>query len=168
MPTKNRGKNVAKNKRLTARRILAAERREKAVRLVVEERKTMAEVGRILGISKVAVWKMIHGYVDQINARNVEQTKELRQEQLNRIERLVFVYAGKALDGDEKAGALLVRILERQAKLAGLDAAIILEHQGAGGGPVNFVVDARERLLGMIKALEPPKEPNGNGGTPTG
>lgn len=136
-------------------RVQAAERRARAVELI-KQKKTLQEIADELGVVKSAVWKMIHGYVDQINARAIEQTAELRQEQLDRLEALIEAALPKAVasaaKGDLSQLGNLVRLLERQAKLAGLDAAIVLEHQGASGGPIQ-ISDARTRLLSRVNDI---------------
>lgn len=151
------GKNVKRNKRLTGRRVIAAQRRAIAVQRI-KERKTLAEIGAELGVTPQAVWKMVRVHVDTINARAIEQTKELRQEQLDRLETLIAAAMPKAIaeamakEGETTRLRALVRLLERQAKLAGLDAAIVLEHQGAEGGPIQ-IEDTRARLLARVNDI---------------
>jgi hypothetical protein len=144
-------RNAKRNRQMTARRLLTQQRREKAVNLIVQEKKSLAEVGRVLGISRQSVWELVRGYVDQVNAMAIEQPAELRQQQLDRIELLITEWLPKA-QNDQAALSTLTRLLERQAKLAGLDAAIILEHQGAGGGPIN-IADARARVMGRVSEI---------------
>jgi len=134
-------KNASLNKRLNKRRIIAAQRRLRAVELMTgENRKTLREVGSELGVTTAAVWKMVRGYVDNINATNVEAVAVLRQEMLDRLEQAIQGQLPKAREGDTAAAAALVRLFERMAKLAGLDAPDKYEHAGVGGTPLNSAV----------------------------
>lgn len=80
-----------------------------------------------------------------------EALRALQDERLNRL--LSAVWSG-ALKGDEKAVANALKIMERQAKLRGLDSPVRTELTGADGGAVQISgVSDEERSAAVLSIL---------------
>jgi DNA-binding CsgD family transcriptional regulator len=130
-------------------RIVGSEREQQAVAMRLEG-KTLAEIGAVLGITPQGVYKAVERAIARRIDANIEATDELRTKMLTEI--LVTIDGLWKSRGDLQTIDRLVRLWDRQAKLAGLDAAIVLEHQGAGGGPIQ-ISDVRARILGRLSEI---------------
>jgi hypothetical protein len=98
---------------------------------------------RVLELRRAGLtWQRIAeevGYADHTGAysaykralkRTLQQpADELRQQELDRIDRLQLAIWQKAMQGDMKAIATIVRLMERRAKLLGLDAPVRIEQE---------------------------------------
>lgn len=69
-------------------------------------------------------------------AEGLDQLRDLQDERLNRL--LTAAWTG-ALGGDTAAIGAVLKIMERQAKLHGLDSAVKTEMTGPEGGPVQVM-----------------------------
>ena len=78
-----------------------------------------------------------------------EPADELRTLELERLDRLLLGVWGQAAKGNQGAVDRALRIMERRAKLLGLDAPSKTELSGPQGGPIE-VNDAREQLLRLV------------------
>ena len=131
--------------------IRALDRRTRAIELR-REGKTFKEIGELLGVSAPAVFKMVTKTLDAANALLVTEAKELRQRQLDRVESLLHALWKASQDGQVGKIDRVVKLMEREAKLAGLDAPNKYEHGGPDGGPIQ-VTDARARLAEKVAFL---------------
>ena len=85
-----------------------------------------------------------------------EPAEELRTLELARLDAMALALWRRVQDGDEKAVDRVLRIMERRARLLGLDAAARTELSGAGGGPLALAIvarQARERLEAKLEAI---------------
>ena len=101
--------------------VTAAQRRVQALEL----RKagyTYEQIGVALGISSQAAYKHVVKALGVINEKLSEATEELRTLEVQRLDRLFEVMYKKAEKGDMNAIDRCVRLMERRAKLLGLDA----------------------------------------------
>jgi len=101
--------------------VIAAQRRVQALEL----RKagyTYEQIGVALGISSQAAYKHVVKALGVINEKLSEATEELRTLEVQRLDRLFEVMYKKAEKGDMNAIDRCVRLMERRAKLLGLDA----------------------------------------------
>lgn len=76
------------------------------------------QIGQHLGISKPAAWQTYQAALDNILAESVHQLRDLENQRLNTAQAAIWP---KVLEGDIPALAGLLRIMERRAKLNGLD-----------------------------------------------
>ena len=90
-----------------------------------------------------------------------EPADELRKLELERLDKLLLGVWPQAVRGNQGSVDRALRIMERRAKLLGLDAPVKSEWSGPDGGPIE-VTDARERLLALINRRA------AGGGTPAG
>jgi hypothetical protein len=85
-----------------------------------------------------------------------EPAEELRTLELARLDAMALALWCRVQDGDEKAIDRVLRIMERRARLLGLDAAAKTELSSAGGGPLALAIvarQARERLAAKLEAI---------------
>lgn len=139
--------------------------RNRAHRVELEARRERAFSMRIAGKTYAEIAEALD-YVDRgsafravdaaLSARMVpdDVAEHYRILQLERLERLIEAHYPAAMDGDVKRSELMLKIMERQSRLLGLDAAVKLA--GADGGALRIEVeieDARERLGDRLDEL---------------
>lgn len=92
------------------------------------------------------------GYADRSAARRTyfralhrdlkEAADEMRQVENDRLDRLQRAHWNQAVEyGDEKAAAIVLKIMDRRARLNGLDLPSKIEHTGPDGNPLQIVID---------------------------
>lgn len=81
-----------------------------------------------------------------------EPADELRTLELERLDALWLTYYPMAKRGDRQAMDRCIKIMERRAKLLGLDAPQRTETTGAGGGPIQ--IEQYQRALDMVYGQE--------------
>jgi hypothetical protein len=88
--------------------------------------------------------------------RMTEGYEQLKQVQEARIERLVAALWTKALKGDLFAMDRITKLLERQARLHGLDAPTRQELTGAEGGPIEVkaIEEQKAAALAFLSELQ--------------
>ena len=128
----------------------AAERKQRAVEL----RKlgfTYQKIADQLGVSVSAAHKMVMTALKELNEKTVEGAEELRRLELERLDEWLLRIAQEIKNGNV-LGAIDrgVRIMDRRAKLLGLDAPQRAEFAGPDGGPVEVEV-ARQRIESMLE-----------------
>ena len=105
-------------------------------------------IGQQLGVSHVQAFRDVQQAIDELNANGRKLAERVRDLELERLDRLTLALWPKARTGDDRAIRSLVALMERRARLLGLDAAQKYEHSGhLDLGPV------RERLAGLLVAL---------------
>ena len=100
------------------RQILAIEREQRAVELRIAG-KSFAEIASDLGVTKQAVSKSLDRAI--AHSFDSEERQKLRSVQLLRLERLHAAVWPKALEGESDAISSVLKVMERLAKLCGLD-----------------------------------------------
>ena len=129
---------------------------------------------RIQGLSQKSIAKKL-----DINSSTVSRSiKRLTKEavtpevvdqlvlvELERLDKLTAAVWNNAMSGDDKAVNTALRIMERRARLMGLDAPVRTELAGPGGGPVtianwvDFVtVKPEEEVIDIVKEEETEKK----------
>ena len=83
---------------------------------------THREIAKRLGIAPSSAYKRVRHALDAVNARNAEEAGRLRALELLRLDELQEAVWEKALEGETKPLARVLTIMERRAKLLGLDA----------------------------------------------
>ncbi|MDH5510885.1 MAG: hypothetical protein OEZ32_11090 [Nitrospinota bacterium] len=109
-------------KKITGKaQVISLERKREAVQLR-KEGLTLAKIGQRLGVSVVMVHKYIKSELEAIREDTHEMAVMEREIALLRLESIIGISYKKAKEGDWKAASLMLKAMERQAKLLGLDA----------------------------------------------
>jgi hypothetical protein len=119
--------------------IASAERAKKALALR-RAGLSYEAIGRELGISKPSAFKMIARAIDAIPREEAELVRAL---ELSRLDALLRGLWERAVKGSDTAVASVLRVMDRRAKLLGLDAPTRRELSGPDGGPLE-VLDVRK------------------------
>lgn len=80
---------------------------------------TYEEIGERLGISKAQAWKSCARFLATVPIEDVEAVRTI---ELDRLDLVVKVLMPKVVAGDLQAIDRLLRVMERRAKMQGLDA----------------------------------------------
>ena len=104
-----------------AQKITTAERREKALKYR-KAGMTYKQIGEQLGISFQAAHKLVISALDEITKKINEEADQLRTLEVERLNTLFLSMYNKAIKGDHGAVDRCLRIMERRARLLGLDA----------------------------------------------
>ena len=103
------------------RKISYAERRIQALELR-KAGATYEQIGKQLGITKQAAYKHVKKALDAMNDTIREQADDVRNIEVERLDKLWFVMYKQALSGNQGAVDRCLKIMDRRAKLLGLDA----------------------------------------------
>ena len=103
------------------RRCDMAVRRHMALRLR-QQGKSYREIASELGISRATAHKYVTATLELLNQKAEGEAAELRRLEFLRLDSLFEVVYTKAAKGDLRAVDRCLRVMERRAKLAGLDA----------------------------------------------
>lgn len=98
---------------------------------------TYRAIAKEINVSVSTAHDLVSKAVAERREQKAQRTDELVELELERCDQLQCALAKKAADGNERAITATLRIMERRAKLLGLDAAPKLELTGPGGGPLN-------------------------------
>ena len=79
-------------------------------------------IGTLLGVSAARVHKIVTNEMDRLNAKSAESLDQLQRLEAERIDSLWGVAYEQAMAGDLSACDRCVRLMERRARLLGLDA----------------------------------------------
>ena len=120
----------------------AAERRLQAFQLR-KAGNTYEAIGKVLGVSKVAAYKLVKGVIKRLNSRSQAEAREYRALQLARLEDCLKAIWPRAMAGELIAVDRVIKILEREAKLMCLDQ------------PIKIDVTERVRQMAIDKGLDP-------------
>ena len=83
---------------------------------------THREIAARLGIAPSSAYKRVRHALDAVNERNAAEAERLRTLELLRLDALQDAIWEKALEGEAKSLSRVLAIMERRAKLLGLDA----------------------------------------------
>lgn len=81
-------------------------------------------IGEALGVSYETARRMVKAAMDQIPVEQCDYMRKVDGERLDRLQRALWP---KAISGNEKAAITVMRIMERRAKLFGLDAPVKID-----------------------------------------
>lgn len=122
------------------------------VLLMRQEGRTIQGIADALGISKSTVHKHLMRALDEIREENRELSRHHLGLELERCDMLQRSLAAKVKKGDVRATEATLKVMERRAKLLGLDSAQKLEHAGPDRGPIRLdaasILDGLARLAG--------------------
>ena len=116
----------------------AAERRERAFQLRKRGLGFRA-IGKRLGVSHVQAYRDVKAVLQDLAKRTQKAARELRQLESERLDFLWLKLLPKLNAGEPKAVQAAVRLVDRRARLFGLDAAKTVEVSGPGGQPIAFI-----------------------------
>ena len=97
---------------------------------------TLEEIGKQIGRSKGSVSKYINQALAEFARDTEEAIAEVKRMEDARIERLIRAHWPQAIKGHLAATDRVIRLMERKARLHGLDAPQRKELTGKDGGPV--------------------------------
>jgi len=120
------------------------ERRQEAVDLR-RQGKSYNQIATIMGLNKSSVHKTVSKALQEIKDELEEDATLLRAQELDRLDNLQSAYWSDAMNGNTMAGAQILRVMERRAKILGIDQPQEAGSQeGAKGGVmlVPTIVDA--------------------------
>jgi len=109
-------------------------------------------IGKALGISKQAAWKLIQKQFADLREQTEESAEDVRDLMLIRLDGMLWALRGKIKRGDPRAIDTGLRIEERRAKLLGTDAPSKSEVSGPDGGAIE-IEDARGQLAQALARL---------------
>jgi hypothetical protein len=92
------------------------------------------QIGAQLGVSERAAYYDVQDELGRLDAVIKEKAERMRELEAQRLDQLTVALAPTLRTGDPRAIATAVRLMERRAKLFGLDAPT--ELSGPGGGPL--------------------------------
>jgi hypothetical protein len=121
----------------SAVRIAAAERAER----VFEMRKagaTYDAIVRTVGISKQRAHEIVVSKLAEIRERTAEKVEDVRTIELSRLDDALLSIWPQVRQGNHGAIDRMVRMMERRAKLLGLDAPTRSEMSGPEGAPIEI------------------------------
>lgn len=128
-----------------SRRVQAAEREKAAFALRIAGA-TYAQIGAQLGVTGCAAHKMVKRVLERTRGETDAEAVELRRLETERLDALQVALWGLASKGDAGAIDRILKIMERRARLLGLDAPTRGDVT-SGGQPLTFrvVYDRDER-----------------------
>lgn len=102
---------------------------------------TFQQIGVELGVSTAQAYNYVKGALKETLQ---ESADELRTLELERIDRLLLAVWQNATLGRVEAIDRAIKLMERRAKMLGLDAPVQLEATGSAGGPMTVMFVERE------------------------
>lgn len=108
----------------------------KAIELRLQGRR-WEDIARESGFScKANAWRAVNAWYDQRQAEIAEGVEQCRRLDVDRLDRMLVALSDRIEAGETRAIDTALRVLERRARLLGLDAPARQELTGAEGGPV--------------------------------
>lgn len=137
------------------------ERRAELIRLRRRRPKVPFDSPEILALGYTSSHAASKDFYRALEARRKDldiQVTEYREEQNEILDSLIETHMPAALDKDIKASELVLKLLERQAKLNGWEQALKAELSGPNGGPVSISPVGLDRLRELIRTSGDPDE----------
>lgn len=112
---------------------------------------TLERIAEQLGYADVSgAWRAIDRYYERIKAQADEHKRAVELERLDRLQVAVW---NRALKGDDRAIATVLRLMERRAKLLGLDEAQKIQAQVVTIDGNRDVDEDIERIVNLIRGV---------------
>jgi hypothetical protein len=89
------------------------------------------DIAAQLGVAPSSAYKRVRHALDELNKTNLESAEQLRALELLRLDELLSSLWDTAIAGDLRAVDRVLKVMERRAKLLGLDAPVKVETDGA-------------------------------------
>ncbi|MEY2655068.1 MAG: Rhodococcus phage Jace [Pseudomonadota bacterium] len=93
------------------------------------------EIGNRLGISKSQAHRLVQAGLADARAQIGAEANDLKSEEISRLDAMLAGLWPDARKGQHGAVDRVLKIMERRAKLLGLDAPVKLAHGGDGNAP---------------------------------
>lgn len=119
--------------RSQTRQVNAHERKLRALEMR-KARASYAQIATALGVPKSTAWKLVQSALKETIQ---EPADDVRKLELEALDRLQFGLWQQAANGNHGAVDRVLRVMERRAKLLGLDAPSKQELTGKDGEPLN-------------------------------
>lgn len=145
---------MPKTSKLAAKRIQAQAKILKAVKLRRQGLDWDSIAAAVGYKHRSTIWRHVEAWFEKRQTEIAENIDRLRDLDIDRLDAMLYALRGRIERGDPRAIDSGLRILERRAKLLGLDAAVKQEITGADGGPL-VLEDARAALAARIAAIAP-------------
>jgi len=113
----------------------AAERQQQALDLRIAGA-TYRQIGQQLGVSVKTAYNDVDAALEELAVLRRGKAEKLQEIELDRCEKLTIGLWPKVRQGDAQAVRAVVAVMDRRAKLLGLDTPTKHEVGGAGGGPL--------------------------------
>jgi hypothetical protein len=111
---------------------------------------SFAEIGEAMGVSTTRAYEL----VDMALKQTIHETADkVRQMELRRLDKMTPKMMEFAVQGDPKAVDSVIKIMDRRAKLLGLDGPSKHEHTGKDGGPIETKVNGDSARSALVEAL---------------
>lgn len=114
----------------------AVEKRERDATELMLAGANYSEIGRAIGLHPSSARKMVLRIMADIAVEHKEKVEQLRELEVRRLDRLLMRVWSDAQGGNAQAQNTVLRIMERKAKLLGLDMPVQMEVASPGGGPL--------------------------------
>ncbi|MBP2703496.1 hypothetical protein JOL79_06750 [Microbispora sp. RL4-1S] len=112
----------------TAQRAKTAARRRRAIELHLAGY-TWQDIADMLGYSgRNAAHKDVDRALQQMHAETITTAVEMRDRDLLALAALQAAFWSQAMAGDDKAARVILRVMDRRARLTGADAATTIKH----------------------------------------
>jgi hypothetical protein len=118
----------------------AAARRQKSLDLRIAGAR-YRQIGAQLGVSYQTAYRDVQTALGELASLQSGKAEKLRELEVERCDKLTLALWPKARTGNEKAARAVLAVMDRRAKLLGLDAPTKLEHAGNDGGPLTFTLN---------------------------
>jgi len=137
----------------TSQKITDAHRRSQAIKLRMGGA-TYEDIGASLGVTKQRAHAIVRDYMNKVEDETCEDTKTIKQLEVQRLDRLVLGLWTRATAGQVGAIDRMIKIMERRAKLLGLDGAIkVARTDPTGEHEVTERTD-EERVTAILGIIE--------------
>jgi hypothetical protein len=118
----------------------AAVRRQKSLDLRIAGVR-YRQIGAQLDVSHQTAYRDVQTALGELATLQAGKAEKLRELEVERCDRLTLALWPKARTGDEKAVRAVIAVMDRRARLLGLDAPTKLEHAGPDGAPLSFTLN---------------------------
>lgn len=143
--------------RTNSKRVLAREREYRALELR-KRGASFAEIGRQLGIGRSGAYKAVNRGLDRLNnkvedaAQELQRMRTLEAERLNDMAESIW---DAVIEGDTKKMEIMLKLMDRRAKLLGLDQPSGVRIGGEPGNPIQVddLTEARQKLVEKLEAM---------------
>lgn len=113
----------------SATRIKAALRRLEAIGLR-REGLSYSEIGDGMSVSPGRAYALVKDALERMNTECTELAEEVLVLECERLDRIQYAHWAKAMSGDYKAARVVLAVMDRRARLLGLDAPEKREYTG--------------------------------------
>lgn len=113
-------------------------------------------IARDMHCSQQSAFRYVQTALAELDQLTQARAERLRELEVARCDQLTLALWRRATQGDAKSVHAIVRVMDRRAKLLGLDAPIETRHAGADGEPLTIrhhLADVSTEILDTISSL---------------